>query len=97
MYREPLRWQTHLGRWVTNVTPGRVVAELRSAGHPLTTAAVYKWVAGERVPRPEIALRLVEISGGELSFADIYVHRAELHGMQTRGLAPEGRRESVPA
>lgn len=88
MYREPLRWQTHLGIWVADITPSRVVAELRSAGQPLTEGAVYKWVSGECVPRPEVALHLVEISRGELTLTDIYTHRAQLQGLQVHRHAP---------
>jgi len=78
MYREPLRWQTHLGRWVTDLTANQVVLELCDAGAPVTASAVYKWVAGECLPRPEVAMHLVEISRGTLSFADIYGQRLEV-------------------
>lgn len=78
MDREPLRWRTHFGQWVADVTPGAICAQLRAAGTPVTPGAVYKWVAAERVPRPDVALQLVEISGGAISLADVYVQRAEV-------------------
>lgn len=84
MEREPLRWQTHLGQWVADLTPSRVALELRGAGLPVTESAVYKWVAGQHAPRPDIALRIVEISGGRLSVADVYLQRAEVAGLQHR-------------
>jgi len=96
MYREPLRWQTHLGQWVTDVTPSRVAQELRSAGTPVTAGAVYKWVAGASVPRPEVALQLVELSGGRLTFAEIYLQRSIVQGLQMRGATP-GRLEQAGA
>lgn len=77
MIREPARWQTHFGQWVTDIGPTRVAIETR-----VTPSTVYKWVAGERLPRPELALRLVEISHGSISLADVYAHRVQMHGMQ---------------
>lgn len=97
MERDPLRWQTHLGRWVTDITVPRVVEELRTSGYPLTDSAVYKWISGERTPRPEVAIRLVELSGGQLSFSDIYVQRFEVHTLQLRGSSPERRVERMHA
>lgn len=82
--REPLRWQTHFGAWVADLSPTRVATELRAHGAPVTESAVYKWVAGERLPRPDVALHLVEISNGQISLADVYAHRVELGGMQLR-------------
>lgn len=70
--REPLRWQTHFGRWVTDVTPGGLARQLRAAGAPVSESAVYKWVAGSHVPRPDVALRIVEISGGEITLGELY-------------------------
>lgn len=76
--REPLRWQTHFGTWVADLSAARVASELRQAGAPVTESAVYKWVAGECYPRPDVALKLVEISHERLSLADVYAHRVEL-------------------
>jgi DNA-binding XRE family transcriptional regulator len=81
--REPARWQTHLGQWVTDIGSTRIAHEIG-----VTRSTVYKWVAGERLPRPEMALRLVEISHGSISLSDVYAHRVQMHGMQLRDGAP---------
>jgi hypothetical protein len=81
--REPARWQTHFGQWVTDTSPTRVA---HAAG--VTPSTVYKWVAGERVPRPEMALRLVELSHGSISLVDVYAHHAQVHGLQLRVGSP---------
>lgn len=78
MDREPLRWQTHFGQWVADVTPSAICSRLAAERMPVTQGAVYKWVAGERLPRPEVALKLVEISGEAITLADVYVQRAEV-------------------
>jgi hypothetical protein len=88
MLREPSRWQTHFGRWVTDTTPTRIVEQLRAAGTPVTPKAVYMWVSGDRLPRPEVALSLVEISGGTLSIADVYLHRHQMTALRTSIAAP---------
>jgi hypothetical protein len=80
--REPARWQTHFGQWVTDTGPTRVAY---AAG--VTPWSVYKWVAGERIPRPDMALRLVELSDGAISLGDVYAHRVEMHGVQLRAAA----------
>lgn len=91
MIREPLRWQTHFGRWVTDITPGRLAAQLRAAGTPVSESAVYKWVAGAHVPRPDVALRIVEISGGIVTLGDVYACRFPGGGLpiETRELHPQ--------
>ncbi len=38
---------------------------------------VASWRRGERIPRPEQALRLVDFAGGELTLADIYAAQSE--------------------
>lgn len=77
MIREPLRWETPLGRWVCDLTARGVAAELRAAGMPVTESAVYKWVAGSHAPRPDVALELVRISGEHLTLRDVYAPRFE--------------------
>lgn len=81
--REPARWQTHLGQWVTDIGSTRIAHEIG-----VTRSTVYKWVAGERLPRPDVALRLVELSAGAISLGDVYAHRVEMHGMQLRAGEP---------
>lgn len=51
----------------------RLVAALSvHLGYRLTTWTVYHWLSGLREPRPEHARALVELSGGRLTFSDLY-------------------------
>ena len=45
----------------------------RILGIKIRTAA--SWRRGERMPRPEQARRIVSLTGGEVSLADIYAER----------------------
>ena len=73
MLREPVRWQTPLGEWTQGVS-ARALAELVG----VTPDAVYKWISGTTVPRVEVALRLVEFSGGKVSLVDVFTQRVHL-------------------
>lgn len=79
MYRrDPIRWRTRFGRWVSQMTVSAIVDELnRSPDTAVTPQAVYDWLNG-RAPRPERARALVQLSGGEISLDDIYSHRAQV-------------------
>lgn len=77
MRRYPLRWDTAFGKWVGAFTVSRVVVDLRREGYPLTTGAVYHWVAGRAVPALPLAKALVRISQGQVSFDDIAAHKEQ--------------------
>ena len=83
MLREPTRWQTHFGEWVTTVGVSRVAQELALRGVPIHHDTVYKWLAGRHVPRVEVALKLVEISGGVVSLTDVYLQSYELRALRS--------------
>jgi hypothetical protein len=74
--REPRRWRTQFGRWVTSYGVSRLAVELSGAGHPVTRHAIYQWVAGVTAPRPGRALAIVQLSRGEVAMGDIYRQRA---------------------
>jgi len=74
--REPRRWRTPFGRWVRSYGVNRLCDALGRAGHPVTPHAVYQWVGGRTFPRPEHAIALAGLSGGEVGIAQIYVRRA---------------------
>jgi transcriptional regulator with XRE-family HTH domain len=38
----------------------------------VTDGAVYHWLNGDRVPRPPVARRIVALTGGAVTLADIY-------------------------
>lgn len=78
MTNAPLRWNTRFGRWVSRYRVSRLTVDLAARGVPVTPHAVYDWIAARRAPRPTCAAAIVEISGGKLSFDDIYRHRAEI-------------------
>ena len=75
LHRSPQRWRTHFGQWVGAYGVRRLTGELSTAGRPVTENAVYKWVAGTTVPRPEHAVVIVEASCGQVSLEDVYRHR----------------------
>jgi len=69
------RWDTKLGKWVAKYTVPKLIEEYRSRGFSVTASAVYLWIRGTTVPRPDKATVIVELSGGELSLADVYSHK----------------------
>ena len=75
MMREPTRWQSHIGQWVTEIGAHSLADQLASAGTPVTADAVYKWVSGRAIPRAEVVFNLIELSGGRLTITDIYAPR----------------------
>lgn len=82
--RHSTRWRTTFGKWVSRMTVARIVEELSTdSRNSITPGTVYEWVAGHQ-PRPDRALALVRISGGELSLDDIYRHRTELAEIRRR-------------
>lgn len=95
MQRDPLRWQTHLGQWVTALTVPGLVSQLRHTGYSVTESAVYNWVAGAHVPQPGAMLRIVELSGGSIGPLDFYRQPSEIRELArcstSDGLVPETR------
>lgn len=75
MLREPSRWETHFGAWVCSVGVSNLAGMMEAAGQPVTPFAIHKWVAGERVPRHDRVVAMVELSAGQLSMADVYAQR----------------------
>ena len=41
----------------------------------VTVQAISQYRSGKRIPRPRIARRIVEASGGKISYEDIYADR----------------------
>jgi len=82
MRREPRRWRTRFGRWIHRVGVCKITAQLRSAGQPVTSQAVYGWVAGLRMPRPDTVEILARMSQGAIRLQDIYAHRHAVQGDQ---------------
>ncbi len=68
-------WRTPLGSFVEEYGIARLTADLAAAGQPVTRTAVYNWLAGTHLPRPERALAISELSGGRVSVADVYRQR----------------------
>lgn len=80
MRRAPRRWTTPLGRWVTGYGVTRLARDLSHRGQPVTTHAVYQWIAGVTAPRPDRAVAIVELSSGAVGIADIYAQRGVRSG-----------------
>jgi hypothetical protein len=76
MRRDQRRWRTRFGSWVGRVGVPVLTEKLRSAGQPVTSKAVYNWLAGDHAPRPACADAIVAISRGRVGLADVYRHRA---------------------
>ena len=60
-------WERPFATWVADYRVSRLSAALG-----VTDSAVYGWVHGTRIPRPRVALRIVEISEGRVQLGDIY-------------------------
>lgn len=71
---------TPFGQFVTVFTVRRLVEVLHEEGQPITRRAVYSWCEGRHVPRPSYANALVRISGGQITWPDIYGHREVVNG-----------------
>ena len=76
MRRYAPRWNSHFGRWVSDFGAGRLVTALQERGEPIHIRTPYRWISGRSSPRHPVALKIVELSGGEVSLDDIYRHRA---------------------
>lgn len=87
MRRRDSRRQTKFGSWIQGFGVSRLVSELRQSGFQIHCTAVYHWIDGSVAPRAPLAIRLVELSAGELSMSAIYSHRDELSKIDPRALA----------
>ena len=75
MRRDPCRWRTPLGQFVSDFGVQRLTRELGSAGLPVTEKAVYHWLAGSHAPRPAHAAVIARVSAGRVSVEDVYRQR----------------------
>lgn len=72
MKRVPRRWGSRFGSFVGEFTVERLTQELHGRGVPVTRSAIYKWIAGRALPRPDAANAIVSVSGGRVQLSDIY-------------------------
>jgi len=70
--------------FVKRYTVRKLLAAMRDAGRPVTSAAVYHWCSGRRLPRPEYGLAIEEISRGEITIRDIYPQIPDANQRQRR-------------
>lgn len=75
MRRDPARWATRFGSWVSSYT---VAALARDLAPFATSQAVYSWLAGRNQPRLAVAERIVALSEGSVALEDIAAHRREV-------------------
>lgn len=76
------RWGTPLGRVISEITVSGVVKALSdNESTRITNMAVYRWIYGKTAPRPQVALRIVELAHGSLTMADVYQHRVQVRRM----------------
>jgi hypothetical protein len=78
MQREPRRWRAPFARRVQKYGVRRLTADLQDSGHPVTIKAVYDWVSGRCIPRPDTALAMTRLAGGRFQIGEIYAHREQL-------------------
>ena len=76
--RAERRWSTRFGSFIDFYSVKGLLAALKARGLPLDKFTLYGWLSGDRDPRPNHALALVEISRGSLSLDDVYSHRRSL-------------------
>ncbi len=85
MRRDPRRWRTSFGRWVNHYGVSRLCADLSRAGQPVTPHAVYHWVGGRTMPRPERAIAIVRLSRGAVGIGAIYGQRVVRSAVRVAG------------
>lgn len=78
MKREPRRWMTPFGKWVSHYGVTRLTTSLASLGQPVRPKTIYGWVAGDIVPREPRAKAIVEIAEGAVGIDDVYAQRDQL-------------------
>ena len=78
------RWGTQFGSFISSYGVGELADALRQQGAPTTTSAIYSWVSGLGMPRPERIVALQYISGGLVTFQTIVEHTAAVR----RGSTP---------
>lgn len=70
------RWDTKFGRYLRKIDIRSLVEDFNRCTDEnchINRVTPYHWIRG-RMPRPACAVRLVETSGGEITFADIFEH-----------------------
>lgn len=85
MRRSDSRWRTRFGGFVHEYGVPNLARDLQLAGAPVSGSAVYKWIRGATSPRPEVAQRMVVLSGGRLALDEVFAHRAEVTAGGVRG------------
>lgn len=91
MRRREARWETKFGCWIDAYGVSRLVQGLHDLGEPISQVNLYQWLAGSSVPRPRIALKLVQLGQGQITLQQIYDHRQELAAAS--GVASGGTHE----
>jgi hypothetical protein len=76
--RKPAQWRNSFAQWIRTYTVRRLVRDLEAEGIRLSVVAVYQWIAGRTFPRPRTAAAIVRISGGRVTFEQIYPQRRVL-------------------
>src|SRR5882672_9901582 len=66
------RMRTAFQSWVNGFGVRRLELALRRRGIGVTAKGIYDWRAGRRDPPGRTALAIIEISGGQISFRDLY-------------------------
>jgi len=70
----PRRWNTRFGRFSAR----RLSSIAEVAG--VRPHTIYDWISGRHDPEPKHARAIVRMSGGSITFNDIYGHRDKLEG-----------------
>lgn len=84
-FRVAYRWQTPFGRFVAEYGVRTLSARLgKNPDTGVTPTAIYDWISGRHVPRPQIALEIERLANGRISLVDIYRHRTELSRIRGR-------------
>lgn len=77
--RVEVRWKTKFGQFVGQVGARQVADRIAAdAGFRISLFTVYRWLRGAQTPRPDMAVRLVKLSDGAITLADVFEHRAEV-------------------
>jgi hypothetical protein len=78
MRRDPLRWRTRFGSFVSSHTVVALRRDLCAAGHATQPQTIYSWVRGLSLPEPARLVALLKISRGRLRPEDVVTHREEV-------------------
>lgn len=69
--------------WATQYGVRRLAADLR-----VTDESIYQWLRGATSPRPQLALRTAQLSGGRVTVETIYRHAETARGTSYRVRTP---------